>query len=193
VVVNLADDLGQALSHYGSRLDCDILVANPTKEVVMPWTTTPTDAIRFEPKDVDIDIRRGRLHIDSKDLPKVIAALTKFVVALLGFGLLVLGGVIVAFIRNPDQWYEGLALVVGIVLCVTGVIMAMALLIPNAPVIKAVFKGVADIVKHIVSPFVEPKDEQGDQQQQQGQQGQQGQQPSPPLPSPAPSPGPPGR
>jgi hypothetical protein len=106
----------------------------------------------------DLDLSGGGLHIDSRDFPSVINALSKLLAAIMGIGLLVFGIVLATVMRAATNNLQIAVLALGIVLALTGAILVIALLIPNTAVTKAVLSGIAQIVGRVLVPFVTNKD-----------------------------------
>lgn len=107
----------------------------------------------------NIDIGEGKIHIDSEDLPHLIQALSRILAFLASLALMGFGGWVLYLMRDTASATRAVVAVIGVVLAMTGAILLITSLVPNVPVIGAVFKGVVSVVKSILGPFLVTRDD----------------------------------
>jgi hypothetical protein len=110
----------------------------------------------FQPENIDIG--PGGVHVDSEDLPNLIQALSKFLAFLASVGLLAIAALALWKLEDTSGAMKVAVLALGLVLGLTGVLLVIALLLPNAPVTRTVFNGVIGITKAILTPFLKTSD-----------------------------------
>jgi len=90
----------------------------------------------------------GGLHIriDTPDLVAVLDFLTKVLVAVLAVALLALGGVLIWFMHGASSSGRLAILALGIAFAGSGAVLAIALMLPNVPVVRAVFSGLTALI-----------------------------------------------
>jgi hypothetical protein len=96
-------------------------------------------------------------HMSPEELRSLVALITRLLAGMIALASLVVAVFVIYFMHDANSVGEQIGLVIGIAFGLVAAILTIALLLPNAPILKQVLSGLAGLAGKLLSPLVHAK------------------------------------